>query len=481
MDTDGIGDACEAEGVEDLRVLVGGETTVNLSWTNPADSDLLMLNIIYGPSDDPSTRSTVNITANVDLAAGAVVISRALRVVPDVWYAFTVRGIDARHGVRNQTLPPVSVRFRTRTSRDGDGFADGEDNCIADFNPDQADLNGDTYGDVCGPDRDGDGMRDIQTARQLDAVRRNLGAQYELITDIDLSSYTNWNPIGTYSNRFRGVFDGNGYTIANLTMNRGGVSAGLFAGVDGGTIIRNVTLRISNIQSARTIGNVNHVGGLLGLGPAFQGRSASVRNVAVIVEGDISAFSNGVASAGGIMGAGALDIRNSYVVVMGEIRATGGGSNSEVGGMVGSLDRDTQVFENSYVLVLSGGSLRSTNRDSRAGGLVGYSDADRPSNSYAVINGTIISSGNRNPSLGALIARGSVTNSYFTAPRSIRGSGTNRTLQQLKCPTVANATCADAGPTYTGWNSTIWDFGDNETLPDLRSNRRPAYINGLLP
>ena len=43
---------------------------------------------------------------------------------------------------------------------DGDGFADGDDNCPDIANPDQADLDADGQGDACDADRDGDGVLD---------------------------------------------------------------------------------------------------------------------------------------------------------------------------------------------------------------------------------------------------------------------------------------------------------------------------------
>jgi hypothetical protein len=43
---------------------------------------------------------------------------------------------------------------------DGDGIPDAIDNCPADVNPDQQDLDGDGLGDACDPDIDGDGMPD---------------------------------------------------------------------------------------------------------------------------------------------------------------------------------------------------------------------------------------------------------------------------------------------------------------------------------
>lgn len=41
---------------------------------------------------------------------------------------------------------------------DGDGVVDSGDNCVFDVNPDQSDLDGDSAGDACDPDIDGDGF-----------------------------------------------------------------------------------------------------------------------------------------------------------------------------------------------------------------------------------------------------------------------------------------------------------------------------------
>ncbi|MDB2409674.1 thrombospondin type 3 repeat-containing protein [Pseudomonadales bacterium] len=51
------------------------------------------------------------------------------------------------------------------TDVDGDGLVDDTDNCPADANPNQENLDGDNVGDVCDPDIDGDGVRnDIELA-----------------------------------------------------------------------------------------------------------------------------------------------------------------------------------------------------------------------------------------------------------------------------------------------------------------------------
>ena len=65
----------------------------------------------------------------------------------------------------------------------------------------------------------------IKTAQDLDNIRNNLSGKYILMNDIDLSSYSNWDPIGKISadgsvaTGFTGILDGNGYSIKNMNIN----------------------------------------------------------------------------------------------------------------------------------------------------------------------------------------------------------------------------------------------------------------------
>lgn len=56
----------------------------------------------------------------------------------------------------------------------------------------------------------------IQTADDFNQIRHDLTGDYCLTEDIDLSAYTNWEPIS----QFKGTLDGQGHTISNLTINR---------------------------------------------------------------------------------------------------------------------------------------------------------------------------------------------------------------------------------------------------------------------
>ena len=89
----------------------------------------------------------------------------------------------------------------------------------------------------------------IATAEQMDLVRNDLSGHYELIEDIDLSGFENWEPIGTFRSlsdapehaevphpdyAFTGTFDGNGHTIFNLTVaSENPMGAGLFGCASG--------------------------------------------------------------------------------------------------------------------------------------------------------------------------------------------------------------------------------------------------------
>ena len=131
-------------------------------------------------------------------------------------------------------------------------------------------------------DRDGDGLIDIESLAQLNAVRWDLDrngqqgsvsasnwamhtaafahavsglgcpasgcAGYELLADLDFDddgsgsvdssdAYPNWTPIGTSAAPFTSTFRGNGHTIANMTIDATDIGpVGLFGEVRNGAI-----------------------------------------------------------------------------------------------------------------------------------------------------------------------------------------------------------------------------------------------------
>ena len=115
----------------------------------------------------------------------------------------------------------------------------------------------------------------IETAEQLAKIKNYRDKAFILVSDIDLSSCGNWDPIGTFnmesddpeksepaksSLAFVGRFDGDGHTISNLTVNRPeSVGVGLFGFVMGDAAspsIRNLTVRNADVKGACMVGGV---------------------------------------------------------------------------------------------------------------------------------------------------------------------------------------------------------------------------------
>jgi uncharacterized repeat protein (TIGR02543 family) len=194
----------------------------------------------------------------------------------------------------------------------------------------------------------------IETADQLNEVRNHLasGIYFELIADIDLSGYAGgegWAPIG---NPFRGSFNGKGYKITNLTINRPQSNrVGLFGETSALSSIGNIGL-----EDIDVVGNAN-VGGLVGSsfgairGSFTTGKisgGSSVGGLVGFASGSISSsYSNASVNAahrnaGGLTGINQWEIHNSY--------ATGkvGAESSPTGGLAGALNPGASVSNSFY-------------------------------------------------------------------------------------------------------------------------------------
>jgi hypothetical protein len=103
----------------------------------------------------------------------------------------------------------------------------------------------------------------ITDVYQLQEMNNDLDAWYELGNDIDASDTINWNggegfvPIGTSSSSFTGTFDGQGYKITGLFINRPSVDyGGLFGYTGSDAIMKNVGVVDFNITGHSFLGGV---------------------------------------------------------------------------------------------------------------------------------------------------------------------------------------------------------------------------------
>jgi hypothetical protein len=72
----------------------------------------------------------------------------------------SLRALVATEGPVTYTCAPPGSGTRMGIDRDLDGALDGIDSCPSVSNPDQLDTDGDSFGDACDDDDDGDGLRD---------------------------------------------------------------------------------------------------------------------------------------------------------------------------------------------------------------------------------------------------------------------------------------------------------------------------------
>jgi hypothetical protein len=212
----------------------------------------------------------------------------------------------------------------------------------------------------------------IRTAAQLDKARKKLSCRYVLTADISLKSYANWEPIGTVAEPFRGSFDGNGHTIADLKIRRSTEDdVGLFGCVEGGQLT-NISLENSDIIGRHSVGGIvgrmhdstltnsynkgqvaateYQAGGIAGSVTGMRGSEITNSYSA----GEVSAAKGNV---GGIAGGmWSSKITNSY--------STGKVTGNQAGGIVGGMWNSE--ITNSY------GAGEVSAKGSRAGGIAGF-------------------------------------------------------------------------------------------------------------
>ncbi len=301
---------------------------------------------------------------------------------------------------------------------------------------------------------------------------------YELMANLDFNDDTSYQDLGNKSNwtsgegwlpidEFNVHFDGNGYSIANLFINRIDHNIGLFSKIDDEAHIRNI-----GIVNARITG-LDEVGVLVG---ENDGGKASNSYATGMVTGDDSTggliglnHNNGIIAGsyatvnvsgdyaiGGLVGQNSTRYFRGLGGTVSDSYATGSVSGrSRVGGLVGNdkwqeTEGESGIISDSYAIGYVSGALR-------AGGLVGLASNDYDYNSRQI------------------------THSYWdtdTTQQIESGGGTNLTTVLMISPTSPNATAPNR---YTGWNTNKWHFGNNQQYPVVRYYENCEQISSNNP
>jgi hypothetical protein len=349
---------------------------------------------------------------------------------------------------------------------------------------------------------------EVQNWYDLDAIRENLEGHHHLMNDLDsttagyeeLASPTanggkGWQPIGTGDDPFIGTFDGQGYEIHDLFINRPDEwVVGLFgkggdivmidtpAGQPDERVIIEGNIKDIGLVNATVTGDVG-IGGLVGWNEAstvsnshFIGNVTGVCDVGGLVgynqDGTVSgSYSTGNVAGGGDVGGlvgwnsygfGAVNggiVTNSYSTS----NVTGG---SAVGGLVGLNEQGT--VNNSY-------STGNVTGDEGVGGLVGLNARGAVRNSYSI--GSVTGSNY----VGGLVGNtdeGIVNNSFWDTEASGQATsagGTGKTTEEMQDITtfseagwdiIAVANPGSRNPSFT------WNIVDDETYPFIGNRKK---------
>jgi hypothetical protein len=181
----------------------------------------------------------------------------------------------------------------------------------------------------------------IQTPADLNAIRNNLSAYYELANDIDLSSFGNWTPI----DNFNGQIDGKGHKILNLKIPTGFSYAGFIGNTNKTFTIKNLGFENINITSE----NYN-AGALVSF---TSGTNVLIENC-YVKNGTISAKGY----AGGLIGnlRGTATVRNCFAI-LDRIYAI----QYRSAGFIGAL-LNGHTIENCYAVTYDLSSANATER-----------------------------------------------------------------------------------------------------------------------
>lgn len=243
---------------------------------------------------------------------------------------------------------------------------------------------------------DGTALNFIYTPAQLYNVSSNLGYYYIVMNDLDLSDYssgTGWSPIGVDGTPFTGTFDGNGYTISNLTINNPDADyQGLFGTVTNATI-RNTHIAGCNITAK------NYVGGLAGNIDCSNGSTCTISNCTVTGKVTSETVTTGIGFIGGFAGRinndGSIAISHCITTVDVKVTTTSTGSYN-IGGFAGRYasneDPDSSI---DYCMASGNVEVNTENpveagKVIRVGGFIGM-DALDYANNYGKITNCIAS------------------------------------------------------------------------------------------
>ena len=322
---------------------------------------------------------------------------------------------------------------------------------------------------------------DANQIYDVDPDKRKILGRYMLANDINASETKVWDggfqPIGDVTRgTFTGRFDGVGHTITGLTIKpptdtTGEVSRGMFAYINHGAVIENVSLKGASVSGLRAVGGI--------VGSADW---STIRNVSF--SGEVHGGGTGLYDncAGGIVG----ELKNQSRIENAYNEGTIEG-NGAVGGIAG------YVFNNSTVQNVRNAGKVLGNR--QLGGIAGSVEWSSVRN--AVQTGTVEQrSGQGDPTVGGVVGLlHDDTVSHAVWKEGSVKDGNGDLIQKGVGKEMGNTTVRDVkehslddmkkAATYAGWGSDVateggkrtpWRIYDGKTMPLLTAFLRTKHL-----
>ena len=322
-------------------------------------------------------------------------------------------------------------------------------------------------------------------AKQIDDVdpdKRKILGSYMLADDIDARQTKDWDggfqPIGDVTRGvFTGRFDGVGHTITGLTIKpptdtTGEVSRGMFAYINHGAVIENVSLKGASVSGLRAVGgivgsadwstirNVSFSGEVHGGGTGLYDNCAGgivgeLKNQSRIENAYNEGTIEGAGAVGGIVGyvfdkSTVQNVRNAGKVL----------GNRQLGGIAGSVEWGSSVRN---ALQTGDVEQRAGQGDPNVGGVVGFLN-------NATLNHAVWKEGSVKNGNGTLIRKG------------VGREQGNTTVTDVKEHSLDDMKKAE---TYKEWGSDVdteggkrtpWRIYDGKTMPLLKAFLRTKHL-----
>ena len=308
-----------------------------------------------------------------------VALLTALGLVPIIAFAAFVQGADFVESVKAQSgiAPAQPAAFAQGAGLAESGKVDMEAASIqlsaAAKKGDDGTTNWDFIQPVTHKKTVPAGYTAIRSAKDLDKVRNDLGGDYILMANIDLKSWGNWVPIGSW---YFGTFDGNGYVIQNMTVavegTSGSVFAGLFGRCSGGTI-KNLGILGGNVSASASAEAMSYAGGIAGEA------SSPIINCYNAASVSASAYDYCCSYTGGIAGVSNSSISSCYNTGAVSAFADSPHSDADAGGIAGVFSVISNCYNAGTVsAAAAAGTVHpiAATSGSRAGGIAGVSAFD---------------------------------------------------------------------------------------------------------